>query len=411
MNYWPADLTGLGDLAEPLHRFTKSLVTNGKKTAKAYYNAEGWVAHVISNPWFYTSPGEGADWGSTLTGGAWLCEHIWEHYRFTQDKEFLQQYYPVLKGAAQFIQSILIREPQNGWLVTAPSNSPEHAYITPDGFKGNTAMGPTMDMQIARELFNACVTASEILKVDETWRKELKETITRLAPNQIGAKGDLNEWLHDWEDAEPKHRHVSHLYGLHPYDEINVNTAPELAEAAKKTLEQRGDEGTGWSMAWKINFWARLRDGDKALLLLNKLLTPVYSEKIDMGNKGGSYPNLFCSHPPFQIDGNFGATAGIAEMLLQSNDSAIEPLPALPSIWKTGTISGLNARGGFTINIKWAENSLKEATILSKAGNQCTVKLDNTYKVYNIKGKPIKQTSENGWVTFKTTKGTSYLIK
>jgi alpha-L-fucosidase 2 len=411
MNYWPAELTGLGDLAEPLHRFTKSLVPNGQKTAKAYYNAEGWVAHVISNPWFYTSPGEGADWGSTLTGGAWLCEHIWEHYRFTQDKEFLKQYYPVLKGAAQFIQSILIREPQNGWLVTAPSNSPEHAYFTPDGFKGNTAMGPTMDMQIARELFNACVSASEILKTDVTWRNEIKEIIMQLAPNQIGKKGDLNEWLHDWEDAEPKHRHVSHLYGLHPYDEINVNTTPELAEAAKKTLAQRGDEGTGWSMAWKINFWARLHDGDHALLLLKKLLKPVTEQSIKMNGGGGTYANLFCAHPPFQIDGNFGATAGIAEMLLQSNDHSIELLPALPSVWKKGFVSGLNARGGFTVNITWEENRLKEATLISTAGKDCTIKLDDKYRIYTKKGKPVQYNTKNGWISFKTTKGVSYIIK
>lgn len=411
MNYWPAELTGLSDLAEPLHRFTKSLVPNGQKTAKAYYNADGWVAHVISNPWFYTSPGEGADWGSTLTGGAWLCEHIWEHYRFTQDKEFLTQYYPVLKGAAQFIQSILIQEPQNGWLVTAPSNSPEHAYITHEGFKGNTAMGPTMDMQIARELFNACVSASEILKIDETWREELKETITRLAPNQIGAKGDLNEWLHDWEDAEPKHRHVSHLYGLHPYDEINVNTTPKLAEAAKKTLAQRGDEGTGWSMAWKVNFWARLRDGDHALLLLKKLLKPVTEQNTKMNGGGGTYANLFCAHPPFQIDGNFGATAGIVEMLLQSSDSTIELLPALPTTWEKGSVTGLNVRGGFTAKISWEKNKLKEAILTSTAGKECTLKLDSNYSIYTAKGEPVKYTNKNGWLTFKTDKGASYTIK
>lgn len=387
MNYWPAELTNLSSLAEPIHRFTASLMPNGAKTAKAYYHANGWVAHVISNPWLYTSPGEGADWGSTLTGGAWLCEHIWEHYRFTKDVNFLKQYYPVLKGAAQFLQSILIKEPTHGWLVTAPSNSPEHAYKMPNGFVGNTCMGPTMDMQICRELFNACISASSVLNTDEQWRHNLEETVKQLAPNQIGAKGDLNEWLNDWEDGDPHHRHVSHLYGLHPYDEISVNKTPALAEAARQTLIQRGDAGTGWSMAWKINFWARLHDGGHALKMFKQLLTPVAGEDGIKMSGGGSYPNLLCAHPPFQIDGNFGATAGLAEMLLQSNEDWIELLPALPTEWPTGKINGLCARGGFDVGMDWNNGTLASATILSKNGNDCTV-------LYN--GKSIKLKTEKG---------------
>lgn len=388
MNYWPAELTNLSKLSAPLHRFTSSLVKNGTKTAKAYYNAPGWVAHVISNPWFYTSPGEGADWGSTLTGGAWLCEHIWEHYRFTKDKDFLKKYYPVLKGAAQFLQSILIKEPTHGWLVTAPSNSPENAYKMPNGFIGNTCMGPTMDMQICRELFNACIAASSVLNIDKSWRSELLETVKQLAPNQIGAKGDLNEWLDDWEDAEPYHRHISHLYGLYPYDEISVNKTPILAEAAKQTLIQRGDAGTGWSMAWKINFWSRLHDGEHALKLFKQLLNPVVSGDGIKMNGGGTYPNLFCAHPPFQIDGNFGATAGLAEMLLQSNNQEIILLPALPVEWHTGNIKGLCARNGFEINIKWKDGKLTGCSVLSKNGETGNlIYAGKKIKLKTLKGK------------------------
>ena len=411
MNYWPAELTNLSAITEPIHRFTASLMTNGSKTAKTYYNAKGWVAHVISNPWFYTSPGEGADWGSTLTGGAWLCEHIWEHYRFTKDTAFLKKYYPVLKGAAEFMQAILIKEPKQGRLVTAPSNSPEHAYKMPNGFVGNTAMGPTIDMQICRELFNACIASSEILKTDENWRAELKATLSKLLPNQVGANGDLNEWMDDWEDAEPRHRHISHLYGLHPYDEISVEKTPALAQAARKTLEARGDEGTGWSMAWKINFWARLHDGDHALKLFKKLIKPIHNEGFNM-NSGGTYPNLFCAHPPFQIDGNLGATAGIAEMLLQSSEQGIEILPALPTAWHDGEINGICARNGFELHIEWKNNVPVVVKITSNAGSECRIKLPNGFKVRDAQGRNVQFNSlDKGWISFKTNKNSRYTLK
>lgn len=402
MNYWPAEVVNLSDLAEPLFRFTKNLVPNGEITAKKYYNANGWVAHVISNPWFYTSPGEGASWGSTLTGGAWLSTHIWEHYRFTKDKNFLREYYPVLKGSAEFLKNILIEEPQNKWLVTAPSNSPENAYIMPNGFRGYTCMGPTMDMQICRNIFSAVIEASEVLDMDKTFADELKIITKRLAPNQISpTDGGVQEWLSDWKSIEPQHRHVSHLFGLYPYDEINKEDTPELFEASKKTLEMRGDGGTGWSKAWKINFWARLQDGDHAFKMLKELLTPVYAGK---SSAGGTYPNLFDAHPPFQIDGNFGATSGIAEMLLQSHgkDEIIRLLPALPQneIFRKGNARGLVARKNFEVSFVWDNFKVKSVEILSKNGEDLKLEIPKGAKISNG-----KYEVKNNILNIRTKKG------
>lgn len=417
MNYWPAEPLQLGDLAEPVHRFTAGLVAPGQKTAKAYYDASGWVAHVLGNPWGFTSPGEGASWGSTLTGGAWLVEHIWEHFRFNRDTAFLDTYYPVMRGASEFLADILIEEPENNWLVTAPSNSPENTYIMPDGFRGQTAMGPTMDMQIARELFGATAKTAEILGKDGDFSARLKNISRQLAPNRIGKKGDINEWLHDWEDAEPEHRHVSHLYGLHPYDEISPWDTPDLAEAAKQTLLQRGDGGTGWSKAWKINFWARLGDGDHALTLIKQLLTPVSAKNDGMHmSGGGTYPNLFCAHPPFQIDGNFGGTAGITEMLLQSHgkDEVIRLLPALPSLpaWQEGSVSGFQARGAFVIDFEWEEGEVRKGLITSMKGLTCYLLLPGRMQVKDEKGEILaaNDSPQASIVLFDTRAGQQYVL-
>lgn len=368
MNLWGAEMFNLSELHLPTIEYVKSLAEPGSKTARIYYDSRGWVTHILGNVWGFTSPGEHPSWGATNTAGAWMCQHLWEHYLYTQDKEYLRSVYPTMKGAALFFEDMLIEDPNNGFLVTAPTTSPENAYITPSGDVVSICAGSTMDNQIIRELFTNISQASDILDIDKEWVKTLLVKKERLAPTSIGKYGQVMEWLEDYEENEIHHRHVSQLYGLHPGYELTYEKTPELMEAAKVSLNRRGDQSTGWSMAWKINFWARLKDGNKAYKLIGDLLKPAE-------NRWGTYPNLFSAHPPMQIDGNFGGSAGIGEMLLQSHEGYIELLPSIPDGWRDGSVKGFKVRGGAEVSFDWKNGKVQHIDITAHTGNEFILKL------------------------------------
>ena len=413
MNYWPVETANLSELFSPLNDLIKNVSVTGEETAKSFYKANGWVLHHNSDIWGTSNPvgdfGKGDPmWANWYMGANWLSRHLWEHYQYTGDKKYLQEVYPIMKGAALFTLDWL-QTGNDGYLVTMPSTSPENEFYYDGKKKGIVTVGSTMDMAIIKDLFKNVIEASKILEIDKDFKTKLETSTEKLLPFKIGSKGQLQEWFKDFEDVDPHHRHTSHLYALHPAELISPLKTPELANAARRTLELRGDDGTGWSLAWKVNMWARLLDGNHAYTLFKNLLRLTKENDPSSKKHGGAYPNLFDAHPPFQIDGNFAGTAGVIEMLMQSHNDEIFLLPAMPDSWKDGVVEGLVAKGNFVIAIKWKDEKLVSAEVESRNGGLCTIRSKTPFTIKKLKINSNK--SDIGYtITFTAKKGKTYTV-
>lgn len=413
MNYWPVEAANLSEMFGPLDDLIRHLAVTGTETAQSYYRLPGWVVHHNSDIWAASNPvgdlGHGdPKWANWSMGSAWLSRHLWEHYQFSRDKRYLASAYPVMKAAAEFMLGWL-QEDAQGRLVTMPSTLPENVFRYGEGKEGSVTVGSTMDMGIVRDLFTNVTAAGEVLGLDADLRARIAAARARLLPFQVGARGQLQEWNMDFEEVEPHHRHVSQLYALHPAREISPLATPALAQAARRTLELRGDDGTGWSLAWKVNFWARLLDGDHAYTLFRNLLRLTKDNDPAWRGHGGAYPNLFDAHPPFQIDGNFAGTAGVIEMLLQSQNGELHLLPALPAAWASGSVRGLVGRGNFVVDMAWQDGRLVSGEVLARAGGPCTIRSATPIAIPALKLRSEK--SALGYVLrFDSRKGMRYRV-